>query len=437
MSSKKESFDFEKYSKEIQEAKNIEKIFEIIETVDEIDNIDESEKGSLLVVAEKWITDHFNFNNFCEKADSIIKESQEGGIAFDAAINLIDKFSKFQERLYKYNFSNGLTHENKDMKSLIEQIQAITELSIKAKDRLLEFAKEGKNDVSQSDNKVSFKTAEDYANEEKEKNKKDLKARIEELIEKISKEPNQFKRNMYKQQVDRLCKKIDNEIAISIIKGKYVEKIGDLDSRKEEALNDKIQKTLDNTASIDFSEASIAENKKYDYDSAYFMFDRNDVIKKGGLDNFIEYLENSGKTDFIRAANKIRKVEIEKNNLQGYYNAEEENKSRNIEREHKKAVKEAKREENRLIKKEKGNIFSRIRNFFKSIGQGIKNYFDEKKEAKEVAKAQVSNFYEQRAQKDYEDIKAKYRVNIDSWEVANQSGKGQDNREQGDEEQEQ
>lgn len=441
MSSKGEAFDANKCKKDIQEAKSLSELLDITKGIENFNDVNYSVKGVLYLEANKRIKEILNFEEYYkETLEKIEKANTESEIL--SISGELNNLSKFQEELYKLNDTMGRTYKDEDMNSLISEIQMVTEMSSKAKERLAEIPKETKQDEeqdfstserSEEDGTVSFKTAEDYVKEEQENKIEELKAKVANLCEKILNEPNRFKKQMYRQRFDRLCEKIDSEIAIRKIKEEYDEKIGDLDSKKEDALNEKIQNTITNNANIDFSEASIAEKRKYDYDSPKFMFDRNEVIKKGGLDSFIEYLEESGNPDFIIAAKKIKEVEIEKINLEGYYEAEELNKSRNIEREHKKAVKEVKKEENKLIKKEKGNIFSRIGNFFKSIGQGIKNYFDEKK----AEKAEVSKFYEQRVQKEAEDIKAKYRVKIDSWEVANQSEKGQDAQEQGDDEKEQ
>ena len=225
--------------------------------------------------------------------------------------------------------------------------------------------------------------------EEKMDKAQKLTDKVNKLIEKLENETNIVKRTMYSIKAKMLIEKLNRTIELQEMKELFaqnkMDRANNLEKEKWELRSDIISIRLQ----IAEKEKELAKRKEYDIDSNKFMFGKEEVEKYGGIDEYIELLEGSGKSDQKIVASTIRDVEYIKGEIDRLLEEMQAKKDElsNKEDEHKK---EDKNEHKELVKagiKNKIGIFSRISSLFKNVKSSIKESIEERNAKKIILEA--------------------------------------------------
>lgn len=225
---------------------------------------------------------------------------------------------------------------------------------------------------------------EEIKNDKKTKSEQ-LYEKVDMLATKIEQEPNVIKRTFYAIRAKLVLAKIQRQIDIQNIKDEYSEKRMDNLIEAELDESDTTSEIISLNRRINDLKRQIGMYSEYDVNSKSFMFGQSNVERKGGVDNYIARLNQSGRPDQIEAAEKMKFVESLKKELR---ERQEELKGkqdilRDIDLNTKMSNKSLKTEETALVVKKKINIFSKISNFFKNVWSGIKEGREQHEDVKE------------------------------------------------------
>lgn len=214
----------------------------------------------------------------------------------------------------------------------------------------------------------------------KENENEMLEKKINLLIEKISQEENIIKK--YKNIIK--CKMLTTEMDKNI---KFKEAKEELEMQKEKngitAREEKIDlrtKIIETNKKINSLKQELKLNIYYDFESSRFMFEKEDIEKIGGINQYIKELINSGEPDKIEVAKKIQDnmdKKIELKNLERQLK-EQQNDLKNVNKNLKnKNIKTSVQKTALEVRNSKANIFAKIRNFVSSATSGIKEFCTE------------------------------------------------------------
>ena len=233
---------------------------------------------------------------------------------------------------------------------------------------------------------------------------KKLIEKVDKLCEKISQEKNPLKLQFLKFQVRGLQTKIQNELDLINLKQSY-------ELKREELKNIKTRKDADNEIEIarlanqiKAKRQLLASNSECDYGATDFMYDNDTILRHGGLENLVKTLKGNGNIDVQETGKRIEamvQARKELAELKKQYK-EKQTALANSKEEYDSETKTLDFEEKRLTVIKKYNIFSRIGDFFKNIGVGIKDVRDNMAEAKKLKEeykqeeAQAKLEYEER-----------------------------------------
>ncbi len=198
--------------------------------------------------------------------------------------------------------------------------------------------------------------------------------KVNDLVTKIENEPNVIKRTLYSIKAKLVLAKIQRQIDIQDIRDKYDTDRNQNDLDAEIAELDTRDDIIDLTSRINTLQDIININSDYDYESSRFMFGKSDVERKGGIDNYIKRLRQSGRIQQVDAASQMQYVENLKRELRAKQAelADKQGILAGIDKDRKDKNRASKVEETALVVNKKINIFARISNFFKKIVEGIK-----------------------------------------------------------------
>lgn len=244
----------------------------------------------------------------------------------------------------------------------------------------------------------------------KNKKAKELEEKIDALCEKISQETNPLKRHLNQFLVRQLKAKLDREIEKLQIKEEY-------NIRKQELLNKKNRKEENLESQIDVLtkkqralKKKLKANEEYDYGSKNFTYPKDWIERKGGIDKFVEKLENSDKAEKKYTANQIRKmVETREQLAEVKRQLNEANrKLSDLDRVYDRKEKNLKIEEKSLTIKN-NNPINVIKNWFRNAFTEIKDFWNERKEDKMDRKAN-----ELSRQGELQEIEAGYQEELEA-----------------------
>ena len=232
---------------------------------------------------------------------------------------------------------------------------------------------------------------------------KKLHEKINLLCDKVEQEKSPLKRHMLTFQIKMLTSKIQKEIDIQNIQEKYNEKRELASWKKQSKEENLINSIAELKTDIDALKRYIKGNEEYDYESENFLYPKDFVESRGGIQGFSENLKQSDKQATQRVAAKIEEVataRAELNELNEQLK-EEQNKLSKSDANYDKYINYLNHKEKALIKQEKGNIFSRMGNFFGTIAEETKLYWKERQELNETIKAHKQEMKEfKKAQKE-------------------------------------
>ncbi len=142
------------------------------------------------------------------------------------------------------------------------------------------------------------------------------------------------------------------------------------------------QNIIEINKGIKILEKYLRTNSNYDFNSSKFMFSKEDVENVGGIEQYVDELEESQKLEQIETAKRIRKTEEVKSKLNEFYERLEKQKQYLAE-----ADTELKTKNNRISRREmmvtakSNNIFTKIGDFTKGVVAGVKEFWTEFKES--------------------------------------------------------
>ena len=203
---------------------------------------------------------------------------------------------------------------------------------------------------------------------------------------------------------------MDREIEKLQIKEEY-------NIRKQELLNKKNRKEENLESQIDVLtkkqralKKKLKANEEYDYGSKNFTYPKDWIERKGGIDKFVEKLENSDKAEKKYTANQIRKmVETREQLAEVKRQLNEANrKLSDLDRVYDRKEKNLKIEEKSLTIKN-NNPINVIKNWFTNAFTEIKDFWNERKEDKMDRKAN-----ELSRQGELQEIEAGYQEELEA-----------------------
>lgn len=211
-----------------------------------------------------------------------------------------------------------------------------------------------------------------------------LMEKINLLAEKIENEKNPIKRTLYSIKAKMVIAKLDREIEIQNIKEQYNNEIADRVEDTEYTKMDTRSDILGINNRIREIEIQLNIDRAYDPNSRDFMFGQGEVAANGGTQQYAEVLRASGRPEQIQAADKMQEMQALREELNGL---KEELEARKyelevIDLETDKANMKAERKMNALVLKT--NTWTRVTDWFKSIGAGLKEAFTGNKVAAEA-----------------------------------------------------
>lgn len=209
---------------------------------------------------------------------------------------------------------------------------------------------------------------------EKSKSEK-LMEKINLLADKIENEKNPIKRTLYSIKAKMVIAKLDREIEIQNLKEQYGNEIAD---RSEDAKYEKIDTRsgiLKINNRIREIERQLNTDRAYDPNSREFMFGQGEIENNGGVNEYAEILRASGRPDQIQAAGKMQEMQALREELNSLKDELEERKNGlgAIDFETEEANRKSERKMNALVLKT--NTWTRVTDWFKSIGAGLKEAF--------------------------------------------------------------
>lgn len=221
--------------------------------------------------------------------------------------------------------------------------------------------------------------------EENKKTKAEkLIEKVSNLAEKIENEDSIAKRTLYSMRAKILMSRIQRQIDIQEIRQEYSNDREQMAEDAEASKIDSRSEIIEINRQMNMLRSLVDRNQAYDYESPSFIFGADEVERYGGVENYIDTLLKSERTDQTEAAIQMRNIEYYKGELDKLEEELEQkrNKLAEIDRGTEFATKTSRREEKALIVKEKMNIWGRISNFFKNIKEGIKSGRSERKDIK-------------------------------------------------------
>lgn len=354
--------------------------------IEEVSEIFEKLKKVLQETAEKRVDQAF-FNKYIIKKD--VKNSEE--------------------ELEDLKIVSSIMKKNKLDEKMIDKIAKlinIVKLSGNMENSLDILLRE--NSVEVKDGMVILPQEEEFTpdNEEKEEESKELKlspkakkleAKIEELVQKVGKERNLFKRHMLSYRIKKLIARFDREIELIKIKNKYIDARRKLREERNKRDYENEGSIGELTVKIEDIQKTLDENKIYDSASPKFAYPKDYVENNGGTEKLKQQLKNreDGKgakfVDKMEQVDKVRQ-ELEKAQKELLERQKELDNSNKI---YKESSKKLNREEESLTKVHNADtLIMRVKNFFKYFVNEIASYFKEKKESK-----QSKNEQEEKQQK--------------------------------------
>ena len=222
---------------------------------------------------------------------------------------------------------------------------------------------------------------------------KKLEEKVNILIEKIENEKNPFKKHILQFKVKMLITKIQREIDIVKIKEEFKAQRIEKKREKMDREDENVENIGDLTSQIEELEGILATNARYDYASSKFIYPKDYIEKKGGIEKFKEQLESKKDQQSSQIANKIEAVaevrqELEKLEQQLQEKQQQLSESDKIYNED---IKKINKEERSLIRTQKMDIFTKIGTWFKNLTGQIKEFFAERKENKELKTQQAAD----------------------------------------------
>ena len=239
-------------------------------------------------------------------------------------------------------------------------------------------------DVEETEVGSEEPTAEDdleYEEQQPTKEGNKLEKKINALCEKIAQEKSPLKRHFNQFLVKQLQAKIDREIDKARIKAEYDLKRDELSSGKKEEEEELESRIARLTKKQRLLKQILRADQEYDYKSKAFMYPKEYMKDKGGIDGIIEKLEKSSDEDTREAASRMRSMKAtreELNKINSEIKDVRENLE-NLENDHNIQANKLGKEEKSLIVKKTGP-FNAIKGWFKNAITEIKGYFKEKKE---------------------------------------------------------
>lgn len=217
---------------------------------------------------------------------------------------------------------------------------------------------------------------------------KKFQEKIDLLCDRVEQEASPLKRHMLIFQIKMLNSKIQREIDIQNIQAKYDYRRRLLSGRKERREEGIVDNIAELNEKIRYIKGYLNGNEEYDYESEEFIFSKEYIEKAGGIENFAEKLKQSKKETTQQAGNRIAEItqaRNELNDLKEQLKLEQE-KLENSDKKYTKSMKGIEQTEKALILANKVNIFSRIGNFFGTMVEEAKSYWQDRKELKEFDK---------------------------------------------------
>lgn len=239
-----------------------------------------------------------------------------------------------------------------------------------------------------------------------------LMEKINALAEKIENEQNPIKRMLYSIRAKMVVAKLDREIEIQNLEEAFETKKHARDRIARGDKEDTRSEIIEINQRINELQGMLRRNTDYDYKRDSFIFGRDEVVRNGGIKNYIDILKASGRREQVEAAKKIEEayhIRSELENLQDEL-AEKQDLLEDIDKEQKQEDRKDDITKNALVIKKRMNIFSRISEFFKDVKESVKETFAEykklrqtKTKSKEIKKENAEVLRNLKA-----DIKAEY-----------------------------
>lgn len=259
--------------------------------------------------------------------------------------------------------------------------------------------------------------AETKVDEEVDKNSMSPKAlkleeKINELCEKLEKEENIFKRHINMFKLKNLSDRLQQEIDKQNIHKKYDLLREGKDRKKEIDEKDLLTKINQLEEEMKYYKNYLRSNREYNISSKDFIYPKNYVERLGGIEELQEKLKSTDKTNGEYAAKKIQEVEETKKKLKSLQKrlSKASETLDGLDEKYDKYEKRYNKEERSLIIA-KNNPFNRIKGWFKNAYGQINEFFEERKENKELSRQEkqeikeMNEEYRKMAEEQKEEIK--------------------------------
>ena len=350
-----------------------------------------------------------------DKISKVLKGAHKDGIEYLFTASYLMGIPKNLDRedlknLSKHMLKNNITvqqvykfvnQNNIDIFGLLEQLQQDDEQTVGIdiggevmEENNVEEVEKVEQDFVEEVGENQEEITENVSEQEEEKiqlteKAKKLQEKINLLCDKVEQEKSPLKKHMLTFKIKMLTSKIQKEIDIQNIQAKYNEK-RELASWSKQNKEEKLLNQIAGLQTdIDYITRYIKGNEQYDYESDNFLYPKEFVESRGGIQEFSENLKQSDKQATQRVAGKIEKVASAREELNALNEQlkEEQKKLSKFDVNYDKHINFLNRKEKALIKQEKGNIFSRMGNFFGTMADEAKLYWKERQELNETIKA--------------------------------------------------
>lgn len=211
--------------------------------------------------------------------------------------------------------------------------------------------------------------------EMKQSKSEKLMEKINLLAEKIENEKNPLKRTLYSIRAKMVIAKLDREIEIQNLKEQYDNEVADRVDDAEYAKMDTRSDILGINNRMREIEIQLNMDRAYDPNSRDFMFGQGEVVTNGGIEQYADILRASGRAEQVHAADKMQEMQALREELNTLKEELEARKFEleDIDFETEKENRKSERKMTALVLKT--NTWTRVTDWFKSIGAGVKEAF--------------------------------------------------------------
>lgn len=304
--------------------------------------------------------------------------------------SLIDEIEKERRKEKENNFIEDVNIKERGEIKMKEELEE-TVMSNKEIDELEDVELE----EPEIENKTEAKVDEDVDKNSMSPKALKLEEKINELCKKLEKEENIFKKHINMFKLKNLSDRLQQEIDKQNIHKKYDLLREGKDRKKEIDEKDLLTKINQLEEEMKYYKNYLRSNREYNISSKDFIYPKNYVERLGGIEELQEKLKSTDKTNGEYAAKKIQEVEETKKKLKSLQKKLSRTSETldGLDEKYDKYERKYNKEEKSLIIA-KNNPFNRIKGWFKNAFGQINEFFEERKENKELSKQEKQEIKE-------------------------------------------